>query len=446
VVTGTTLSGSVSTGSCLRILPQGLEARIRSIHANNREVEACRTGQRCALAIAGAEIDKDNIHRGDWIVAPEVDHLTTKLDTHLRLLEPEKRAIGRQTSVHFHIGAAAMVARIGALDPPSITRGGEGLARILLPRPIHAASGDRFIIRDASARRTIGGGVVLDPDPPTRGQRKADRIALLNRWREGPAAALTALLETNPGGVDLKHFAVLTNRRPENIDRMVSRAHTIRIAAPSGGQAFSRTRWLEAKKKVRITLVRMHRRAPEETGADAETLRRTAANVMSPSAFAQLLGEMRTAGEIAASGRWLHLPDHRVEIIESERRLWQQIQTLLARDPIRPDRSRTFGPLLRVDDARVTKILRRQALANEVFLIAEDYYVLREGVVEFAALVTEEANAKGQVTAAMLRDRLGTGRKMAIWILEFLDRLGYCRRVGDAHVPTGRTLEDLFAT
>ncbi|WP_152907013.1 SelB C-terminal domain-containing protein, partial [Stenotrophomonas maltophilia] len=41
------------------------------------------------------------------------------------------------------------------------------------------------------------------------------------------------------------------------------------------------------------------------------------------------------------------------------------------------------------------------------------------------------------VDAAAFRDAIGLGRKRSIQILEFFNRVGYTRRVGDQHRPRG---------
>ena len=160
VVTGTVFAGEVSIGDRLLLSPSGIEARVRGIHAQNEAAERGRAGQRCAVNIAGPQIDKDKILRGDWLVDPAAHDPTDRLDARLRLLLSETRPLRHWTPVHLHVGAAHVSARVALLDVEALPPGATALAQIVTDRPIGALRGDKLILRDQSAQRTIGGGLV----------------------------------------------------------------------------------------------------------------------------------------------------------------------------------------------------------------------------------------------------------------------------------------------
>jgi selenocysteine-specific elongation factor len=194
VVTGTVFAGQLAVGDHLLLSPSGLEARVRGIHAQNQAAERGRAGQRCAINLAGAQIDKDKIQRGDWLLAPPLHAPTDRFDARLRLLASETRPLRHWTPVHLHLGAAHVPARVALLDAEMLTPGEEALAQIVPDRPIGALHGDRLILRDQSAQRTIGGGTVLDPWPPARGRRKPARLAALRALEQPNAASALAVL------------------------------------------------------------------------------------------------------------------------------------------------------------------------------------------------------------------------------------------------------------
>jgi len=170
VVTGTAVSGRVKVGDRLRLSPSGLEVRVRGLHAQNQTAEEGVAGQRLALNLVGVE--KQQVQRGHWLVHDELHAPTQRIAARLRLLPSEAKALAHWTPVHLHLGAEDVNARVALLEGSSLQPGGHALVQFDLDRPIGALRGDRFIIRDQSALRTLGGGQVVDPyPPPTRRHR-----------------------------------------------------------------------------------------------------------------------------------------------------------------------------------------------------------------------------------------------------------------------------------
>ena len=190
VVTGTVHSGEVGAGARVIVAPAGRETRIRSIHAQNRSAEIGTTGQRCALSLAG--IAKDDINRGDWIVSPRAALTTQRIDARLQVLADASTAMQSGATVHLHLGAAHVIARMvmlaaGDATTPAdaIMPGSDVLVQFVTQTPIAAWRGDRFIVRDAAASRTVGGGRVLDPFA-----RERYRRLRRNAWPYSPRFVL----------------------------------------------------------------------------------------------------------------------------------------------------------------------------------------------------------------------------------------------------------------
>ena len=189
VVTGTVHAGVASTGERLVVTPSGHDARIRGIHAQDRPADRARAGERCALNLAGRDIESGAVVRGDWIVDRALHAPSDRIDVRLRVLADEPRALRHWTPVHAHLAAAHSTARVAVLGAGSIAPGDSGRVQIVLDRPIHALAGDRIVIRDQSATRTMGGGAVIDPFSPKRGRARPARLAWLDAIElRGPGA------------------------------------------------------------------------------------------------------------------------------------------------------------------------------------------------------------------------------------------------------------------
>ena len=233
VVTGTVYAGRVSVGDRLLLSPAGTPVRVRAIHAQNRDAAQGRAGERCALNITGSGIGRHSAHRGDWILAEPAHAPVRRLDATLGLLGSEQRALRHWTPVHLHLAAVAVTGRVAVLEGGSIAPGKSGLVQLVLDEPIGALSGDRFILRDQSARRTIGGGRIIDPFSPARGRARPERITVLRQMGGGdPAVELRALLDASADGVDLSCFALARNLTGAEADALWEQVEMIRSGSP----------------------------------------------------------------------------------------------------------------------------------------------------------------------------------------------------------------------
>ena len=432
VVTGTVFSGTVRVGDHLLLSPSGIAVRVRGVHAQNRPSEAGLTGQRCALNLAGTDFDKHDVRRGDWVLAEPVHGPTQRLDVRLHLLAGADRALRHWSPVHFHLGSVDVTARVALLEHDVLEPGASGLAQIVLDRPIGALRGDRFIIRDQSASRTVGGGRVLDPFPPARKRRTPERLAVLAALEQPSAkAALQGLLDASPGGVDLARFALSANLSPEEAEALRRDVPLVEV----GGTAFPVQAWASLRQAVLDRLAEVHRLSPDMLGPNADRLRALAAPRLPRALFAGLLGALREEGSVIQSGPWLHLPEHRITLSPGDQEIWHRVAPLLLDQPFQPPRVRDLANVLQVGEARMRLLLQQLAAMGEVYRVAHDHYFMPQSVERLAAIVREIAAERpdGRITAALFRDQIGTGRKLAIQILEFFDASAVTRRAGDAH-------------
>jgi selenocysteine-specific elongation factor len=182
-------------------------------------------------------------------------------------------------------------------------------------------------------------------------------------------------------------------------------------------------------------LAETHKLAPDMLGPDANRLRQLAAPRLARAIFASLLGTLRDEGRIMQSGPWLHLPEHRITLSPGDQIVWHKVLPLLLDQPFQPPRVRDLANTLKVDEARMRLLLQQLAAMGEVYRVAHDHYFMPQSVEQLAAIVREIAadQPDGKITAALFRDRIETGRKLAIQILEFFDASAITRRAGDAH-------------
>lgn len=432
VVTGMVLAGRVAVDDIVTISPGGspggITARVRSLHAQNRKSREGLAGQRCALNLAGEAVSKDAIHRGDMVLAPALHAPTDRIDADLRLLASEPKPVGTWFPVRLHSHAVETGARIVPLEG-ALAPGGRGLVQLVLDRPIAAAVGDRFILRDTSASRTIGGGHFLDLRPPARKRGTPQRLAWLAASRaRDPARALAGLSQLAP--VDLPGF--LRDRGlPDSALQAILQAAG---AQSIGTMALAGDRLQALRAMLDETLAAFHAENPDLSGLGREKLRLSLTPRLPKEAFLTLLRSEAGAGRIVLDGAFVRLPGHEVKLSPEDDALWRQIEPrLLGAERFRPPRVRDFASELGLDEREVRRVLRLTQKLGRTDQIARDHFFAREVTREMVAILHDIAGQAddGWFTAPAFRDRVQNGRKVAIEILDFFDRLGLTLRRGD---------------
>jgi selenocysteine-specific elongation factor len=430
VVTGTLVAGRVSVDDRLMLSPPGIELRVRGLHAQNRPADQAVAGQRVALNVVGPRLSKDAVTRGDWVLHPDVHAPIARFDVRLRLLEEETRALRTDATAHFHLGAAHVMARVSPLTGDRIEPGASVLARLTLDHAIGALAGDRLVLRDATATRTIGGGVLIDPFPPRRGRRTPERLAQLAALEAPDAvAALRGLLALAPGWTDRAAFFRSRNLPPVEQQRVMATAPAVAVA-----ELLMTPATLDALRAgVVERLAALHAAAPDQPGLQFERLRVATPGRPSAAAFRAVIEALLRGGSVAQDGPWLRLAAHRVTLSAQDERVWQAARALIGAERFRPPRTRDLARELSVQESAMRTTLKRVQRMGRLVEVAPDQFFLSETVAEMAAIAAAIANADagGTLTAAAFRDRLENGRKVAIQVLEFFDRAGVTVRIGD---------------
>ena len=477
VATGTVHAGRVQVGDVLQQLPDGpKELRVRSLHAQNRSTDAAHAGQRCAINLAGVE--RDQLQRGHWLAQPGIASVSDRLDVELHLWHAEPRAIRSGTRVHVHLGTTASPAAVAVLDADTLVPGRTGLAQLVLPQPLAAWHGDRLILRDAAGQRIIGGGRVLDSRAPVRYRRTPQRLQLLQALQR-PALRdrLAGLLEACEHGVDLRQWQQVFGLA--SVSAFDASLQTLPHRRLAGDFIIGEPAWQHLRRTVLDTLAAYHQNATDEIGPDAARLRRLARLRMDDAHWRLLLDALVKEGSVAQSGAFVHLPEHGSQLAARDETLLQRLTPHLMEAGAQGAWVRDLAEHLGEPAANLRPAMARLARSGHLYQVVKDLYLDAATAARLAALVRQlalenkepaeldqaevqqasEQHAEvtsgaepgrhahatpkptGQggkslpiLTVAKFRDASGLGRKRAVQMLEFFDRIGLCRRVGDTHV------------
>lgn len=446
VVTGTVLSGEVRVGDQVVVSPSGLSARVRSIRAQDTVSERGRAGERCGLNLAGEKITKDAISRGDVVLDPSLHAPADHIDAQLRVLRTEPKSVGQWFPVRLHHASCEVGGRVVLLGDP-IAPGGSGKVQLVLQAPIAAAAGDRFVIRDTSAQRTIGGGVFLDLRGPPRKRRTPERLAQLDALSSpAPEDALQRLLDLPPFVADLAAFARDRALGAAEREALAERLDLVPFAVGTAEHVLLRARWAALRESLLDALTAFHAANPDLPGLGRERLRLMLTARLPAPLFLAVTQDLARAGLIALEGAWVSLAGFEVRLTAADDALWGRIAPLIGgTERFRPPRVRDLAGVLGAPESdirRLLKLIGRMGRADEV---AHDHFFLRPTVAEMVGIIAALSGQqpKGEFTAAQFRDQVENGRKVAIQILEFFDRHGVTLRRGDLRRVNPHRL-DLF--
>ena len=432
VVTGTVFNGVVKPGDRLTISPSGLAVRVRTVQIQGRPAAAASAGQRCALNLTGAELE--SVRRGDWVLSEAIHAPTQRLDVRVTVLAEEEHPIQHWTPVHVHIATADVTARIAIRRGETIAPGSAKVVQLVLDKPVGALHGDRFILRDQSAMRTLGGGTVIDPFSPVSRRRSAQRAAELAALEaDAPEAALAALSQALAGGVDLARFEKIYNLTTERAAAVYGNAGVIAVGKESR-TGITRALRDDLRARALDSLAAFHRKQPQAPGQEVEALRGELAPRLAAEVFQALLRELADERKLEIQGSIARIPGHNATSNPADEKLWQTIRPALEAGGYSPAPIRDLALTLKLTESIVKDFLHRKAKGGELYKVTADRFYPRATLATLAAIAqaTSQAQPNGLFTAAQYRDATGLGRSLAIEILEFFDSLGVTQRLGDA--------------
>ena len=380
VVTGTLTGGTLRVDDAVEILPSGKRARIRSIQTHKTKREIATPVSRVALNLGGVE--RDEIARGDAIVLAGQWRPTQELDVELRTVRTLDRALTSRGSYRAHIGTAEAMARVSITERGGLKPGTQGRARVTLAHAVVAGPGDRIVLRDIGRSETVAGGLVRDAHPSLdRGViARADVAWLLDGADPAPDAVIT-------------HSYVIARDRFEQLSRAVIDA----VAA-------------------------FHSREPLAQGMPRDDAR-IAAGIADARLFAELLEHL--PGDIATEGTIVRVTSHRVRLdAEQEAARAAVLDTLDASGMTPP----SYAELTASHGERLVRALID---AGDLVKVGQDLVFSSEQLRSARDAIAKAIDSEGPLTAARLKEVLGTSRKYAIPLLEHLDATGFTRRRGD---------------
>ncbi|MDE2769403.1 MAG: selenocysteine-specific translation elongation factor [Chloroflexota bacterium] len=432
VITGTLTGGPLHVGDRPNLYPSGRGVRIRGLQSHQATIDAAQPGCRVAVNLGGA--NPSQTRRGDVLAVEGAVFETRRIDARLRMLPSAARALKPGEDVALHIGAAARVARLRLLEADPIPPGGSGWVQWRLDAPIAARRGDRYVIRRLSPAATIGGGRVARA--LARHAPRGDRAVLdaLARAAAGDPASLVRDALTD-GLVTLAQLArrtELDNATTEQAIADLAAAHEARTLRSYVGSVQE----IERLTSHLLSALRAHHESdPGALGLRTSDL---AHSLDAPAdAIGELAAAAATRGLVRLEGPRIVLAGHTVELTEAERHAAPRLLARLDQGGSTPP-SLSEALTATGGSRRLTAALAQD---GRLVMLAPDIALSRGTYDAWLSAVHGLFDAGPTVTVREVRDALGTSRKFALALLEYLDSRAITRRVGDARLWLGEDSE-----
>jgi selenocysteine-specific elongation factor len=436
VVTGSVTSGSVRVGDEVEWLPRGEKVRIRSLQNHDRPVEEVHRGQRAAINLAG--VHHEDVVRGQEVATPGYLVPSRVLTVRLHCLADVKRPIKHRAPIRFHLGTSEIMGTLALLDSDAIEPGGWGLAQVFLEEPATATWGQPFVIRGPSATQTLGGGQVLQPVAKKIRRRHVEMLERIERLWSGDAEqrALTVAWFGGFAGFSPADLVRGANIDPDEtqalISRLKGRGDLVDVAVGQARRLLLHADMLkELDARILQVLNRLHEEFPLMSSHDRQKVQSQLDYVGDESlvhvAVDRLIEKKQLVGDLRRVGR----ADFKPKLGANLRKLKDKMVAAFQEARFQPPDPASFAGQAGGNAANLKDLLDVCVAEGLLVQISDDIYLHTDVEADMRRLLTEKLAAGSGLTVAEIRDLLGTTRKYAVPLCEYLDRAGVTRREGD---------------
>ncbi len=443
IITGTIFSGSVNINNRVGISGTTMQLRVRDLRVQNSPVNSGRAGQRCAINLAGIDLQKDNIMRGAWVVSEGVAAPVSRFDAEIEMLGDSPSPLKHWMPVHLHLAASETTARIAVLEGEPIKPGKSGLVQVVCDHPTGAVFGDHFVIRDTSARFTLGGGRIIDIFPPRRGRAAADRISLLRKANNSDThLALKALLDSSRSGVDLDQFGKNRNLTEQASSELFDLQEMVVLEVGNRRTGFSGKIAQVLSDGILQSLKYCHQNTQDARGFTEAEILRQMKNDLPTSLFKGFLRRLLQQAHIRNDVGGFALTSDMVDKAEDDAH-WPIIKEVLINAGTRAMSLPEIAKQTRVPAKQLKPFLLRAGRDGLIAKLSKTLWLLPVCLHRLHDLTEQLVNnsSDGLFSVAEFRDATGIGRNRCVEILEGFDAYGITKRIdqGRQLLPTAKT-------
>ncbi|RGJ22044.1 selenocysteine-specific translation elongation factor [Coprococcus comes] len=433
IITGTLISGTITREDVLEMYPIGKECKIRNIQVHGQNQDKCYAGQRVAINLSN--VKKKEICRG-CVLAPKNSMKNTDLlDVKLKVLEDSMRILTNHERLHLYTGTSEILCRAVLLDKEQIGPGEEGLVQLRLEEEIAVKRGDRFVVRFYSPMETIGGGIVLEPNPVRKKRFDAQAIEELKKKESGSLGDVMEL-QIKEHGDTMITLAELAKVMAHSVDELkeyleeLEESGTIFVfPMKKDTYLWHRDSEFAVRQKIEETLQKYHSEHPYRYGMKKAEIHNTFLKKIKPNIFDAYIERMTGENVYGRREEYLSLPGYEVP----KDAMYLQTEKLIE------DTFEKAGyDFVRFSEIDFGKIPRQTAEdvvlmmidEGKVIRINEEMFTMKHLMDEAKEKIQNHLKEENLITIAQVRDMFSTSRKSAKPILEYMDSIKVTKKTG----------------
>ena len=433
IITGTLVSGTIHKEDTLEMYPVGKECKIRSIQVHGTDRDVCYAGQRVAVNLSN--VKKKEIARG-CVLAPKNSMKNTDLlDVKLNVLDSSMRVLTNHSRLHFFTGTSEILCRAVLLDKEEIGPGESGYVQLRLEEEIAVRRGDKFVVRFYSPMETIGGGVILEPNPGVKKRFHQDVIDELKRKESGSVADVIEL-HIREHGKTLITLAELAKMTALSEQEIKEAAAELKSQGQIQEFQLKKDTWFwhadsrrAATEEILAALTAYETKYPYRYGMKKAEVQGIYFQKIRPNLFDRIIEFLEEEGCVKREGEFLCTPDYQVR----KDGVFDQVSSVLL-DTFKKARFDFVRyseiSLPEVERETGDDILNILLVEGSVVKVTEDMYTLTEYMEEARQAISAHLAADPVITIAQVRDMFQTSRKSAKPILEYMDSIKVTKKTG----------------
>ena len=416
VVTGTMISGSLSLGETVQILPSGIEGKVRTLQVYSQSVEKTVAGERAAVNLQG--IETSAIERGDVLIRPNTLRPTQLIDAYLEYLPDAPRPLKHRTKQRFHVGTTLTSASIFLLDREELAPGEGGFVQLRLERPVVALPQDRFVIRGSSAIQTIGGGVILDSHPDKHRRYSSSVIADLSLLKDGTSeqALRQHIHHSGMGGITLEALLNRVEMPPSEIQsiiRKMAEKGDLLLIDPEKLKVIETGQYQGLKEIVLAQLGEFHQRFSMKSGLSKEELRTKLPPEVDVKLFQILINELIRSKKVILEKDKLRLPGHQISSVD-EKGLVKRVEAAVLKEGLQPPSPKELSEEWSEKEEEVRAIFEHLVHEGVLVKIKGEIYLHRVPFGNLKEELVAYLKSHQEITTPQFKEMTKASRKYAI--------------------------------
>jgi selenocysteine-specific elongation factor len=428
VITGTVIEGTIRLNDEMCLFPQNTSQRVRNIQVHNQNENAASAGQRAAINLAATT--KKEIRRGEVLAEKDSLHVSNMMDVELILLAETLRTVRNGSRVHFFIGTAEAIGTMILFDRKELDPGEKCFAQIRLDQYLSVKYGDKFIIRFYSPLETIGGGTIIDPNPSKKKPLNPSAKILCQKKIHGDIESiLLAFVEEHRDFISFgsirKTFSLNSDDIDEIMQRLTDNDSVIAFSDNDNSYYIHQDSYQRLRESMLEEIRQYNEKYNLKPGINKETLMKNKGIGFNVILFNKLLLKMKEEGYIKLLNEFVATSDFSMGLSESQALIMSAINDLLQQDDRIIKKEAVYG--LDKDGS----ILDYLIYSKKVEIINNEFVMNISILNDIKDVIIDYLIKHQKITAAQARDLIGTSRKKAILILEYLDMKKITKRNED---------------